>query len=128
MYQRITDEMPLADPTPDPTLRILAAIADPVRFDIVQQLSGGDDVCACDFDVHPRVTQPTVSHHLRVLREAGVLRSQRRGTDAHYSLDPAAVDRLAVLVSGLRPLVDLASGSDAGSGASAKHLASRGHR
>ena len=88
---------------PDPTVRLLAALADPVRLDIVRQLSMGEDVCACDFDVHPRVAQPTVSHHLRVLRDAGVVRSEREGTFVHYSLDPSAFEPLATLVRSLLP-------------------------
>ena len=67
-------------------------------------------MCACDFDVctcHAeaggRVTQPTVSHHLRVLREAGVVRVEREGTHSHYSLEPAAVARLAAFVRTLLP-------------------------
>jgi DNA-binding transcriptional ArsR family regulator len=87
----------------DPSVRLMAALADPVRLDIVRQLSLGEDVCACDFDVHPKLTQPTVSHDLRVLRAAGVVRVEHRGTFVHYSLEPAAVERLAALVRGLRP-------------------------
>jgi ArsR family transcriptional regulator len=87
----------------DPTVRLLAALADPVRLDIVRQLSLGEEVCACDFDVHPKVAQSTVSHHLRVLREAGVIRSERHGTFIHYSLETAAIERLATLVRSLKP-------------------------
>ena len=87
----------------DPTVRLLVALADPIRLDIVRQLPLGEDVCACDFDVHPKVSQPTVSHHLRVLREAGVVQAERRGTYIHYSLARAAVDRLAAFVRSLHP-------------------------
>ena len=94
----------------DPTVRLFAALADPIRLDIVRQLADGTDVCACDFDVctcHAdaggRVTQPTVSHHLRVLREAGVVQVEREGTHIHYSLDPAAVERLSAFVRVLSP-------------------------
>jgi hypothetical protein len=52
----------------DPTARLLAAIADPIRLEIDRQLSLGADVCACDFDLRGHVAQPTVSHHLRILR------------------------------------------------------------
>jgi len=87
----------------DPTVHLLMALANPVRLDIVRQLALGEDVCACDFDVHPKVAQPTVSHHLRVLREARVVRSERRGTFVHYMLEPTVVDRLAMLIRSLRP-------------------------
>jgi DNA-binding transcriptional ArsR family regulator len=72
------------------------------RVAAARKISRIEDVCACDFDVHSKLTQPTVSHHLRVLREAGVVRTERRGTFVHYSLEPAAVERLAALVRSLR--------------------------
>jgi ArsR family transcriptional regulator len=87
----------------DPDVRLLAALADPVRLSIVRQLSACDSVCVCDFDACADVSQPTVSHHLRILREAGLVRSERRGTWIWYSLDPAAVDRLASIVRQLVP-------------------------
>ena len=49
------------------------------------------------------LSQPTVSHHLRVLREAGVVSGERRGTWVHYSLMPEAVAQLRVLAQGLEP-------------------------
>jgi DNA-binding transcriptional ArsR family regulator len=56
----------------DPDVQLLQAMADPVRLSIVRQLAAGDDaVCACDFTECCTVSQPTVSHHLKVLREAG---------------------------------------------------------
>jgi ArsR family transcriptional regulator len=87
----------------DPDVRLLAALADRVRLSIVRQLSASDSICACDFDACGDVSQPTVSHHLRILREAGVVRGERRGTWIWYSLEPAAIDRLAVIVGGLVP-------------------------
>lgn len=87
----------------DPDVRLLAALADPVRLSIVRQLSACDSVCVCDFDACGDVSQPTVSHHLRILREAGLVRSERRGTWIWYSLEPAAVDRLASVVRELVP-------------------------
>ena len=83
--------------TIDPDVRLLHALADPTRLAIVRQLSAEDEVCACDFTGCCGVSQPTVSHHLKVLREAGVVRAERRGTWIYYSLDPAAAERLAAL-------------------------------
>ena len=62
----------------DPDVMLLAALADPVRLSIVRQLAENDGICACDFTECCDVSQPTISHHLKVLREAGVLTSQRR--------------------------------------------------
>jgi len=61
----------------DPDVRLLAALADPVRLAIVRQLAACDGICACDFTDSFEVSQPTVSHHLRVLREAGVVTGER---------------------------------------------------
>ena len=74
----------------DPDVRFFAALADPTRLAIVRELAGADQVCACDFTSCCDVRQPTVSHHLRVLREAGVIESERRGTWIYYRLAPGA--------------------------------------
>ena len=63
----------------DPDIRLLAALADPARLAIVRQLAADTETCACDFTDCCDVAQPTVSHHLRVLREAGIVTSERRG-------------------------------------------------
>ena len=75
------------------------ALADPVRLRLFSRIASheGGQACVCDIqDVG--VSQPTVSHHLKKLREAGLLTSQRRGTWVHYKLDPAAVAALATLL------------------------------
>ncbi len=82
---------------PDADIRLLAALADPTRLAIVRQLSTETEVCACDFTSSCDVSQPTVSHHLKVLREAGVVQSERRGSWVYYRLDPGAGERLRVL-------------------------------
>jgi len=85
----------------DPDVRLLQALADPVRLSIVRQLGAAGAVCACDFSAIGEVSQPTVSHHLRVLREAGVVTTERRGTWIYYSLDGSAAERLRRLAGGL---------------------------
>jgi ArsR family transcriptional regulator len=79
----------------DPDVRLLAALADPTRLAIVRQLASDGSVCACDFSACNDLSQPTVSHHLRVLREAGLVHGERRGTWVWYRLDPAVTERLA---------------------------------
>jgi DNA-binding transcriptional ArsR family regulator len=85
----------------DPDMRLLQAAADPTRLAILRQLSLATSVCACDFTACCGVAQPTVSHHLRVLREAGWVTGERRGSWVHYSLSPAAVARFAALAAEL---------------------------
>ncbi|MHB8631246.1 MAG: ArsR/SmtB family transcription factor [Candidatus Limnocylindria bacterium] len=78
-------------------VRILQAIAEPTRLAIVRQLASDGEVCACDFTDCCDVKQPTVSHHLKVLREAGVVSGTRRGTWIYYRLEPKAASRVAAL-------------------------------
>jgi ArsR family transcriptional regulator, arsenate/arsenite/antimonite-responsive transcriptional repressor len=87
----------------DPTVRLLQALGDPVRLSIVRQLASEGDVCACDLTCCGEISQPTVSHHLRVLREAGVVTSERRGTWVHYALVPEAIARLRTLAMSIEP-------------------------
>jgi ArsR family transcriptional regulator len=85
----------------DPDIRLLQAAADPTRLAILRQLSGVDAVCACDFTSCCDVGQPTVSHHLRVLREAGWVTSERRGSWVWYRVNPEALARFTALAGGL---------------------------
>jgi len=70
------------------------ALADPTRVAIVNTLSAADEVCVCNLTATFDLSQPTVSHHLRILREAGLVEATRRGTWAYYRLVPEAVDAL----------------------------------
>lgn len=93
----------------DPDVRFLQALGDPVRLSIVRQIAAcGEAVCACDFVECCTVSQPTISHHLRVLREAGVVTSERQGTNIVYALSPDFERRWASIGAGLRGLVALA--------------------
>ena len=70
------------------------ALADPTRVAIVNRLAAADEVCVCDFVAALDLAQPTISHHLRVLREAGLVEASRRGTWAYYRLVPETVGAL----------------------------------
>lgn len=87
----------------DPDSRLLAAIADPLRMRILRQLSDVGICCACDIADDCPVSQPTVSHHLRVLREAGWLSAERRGTWIYYSIRPEALERYRAIGDTLGP-------------------------
>jgi len=76
------------------------ALADPARVAIVNRLAAADEVCVCDFVDSLGLAQPTVSHHLKVLRDAGVVESSRRGTWAFYRLVPEAVRALRQTLGG----------------------------
>jgi ArsR family transcriptional regulator len=87
----------------DPEVRLLAALADPTRLAIVRQLAQDTETCACDFTSCCDVGQPTVSHHLKVLREAGVVTTERRGQNVWYQLAPETSQRLGALAGSLIP-------------------------
>jgi len=87
----------------DPDVRLFQALADPTRLAIVRQLASDAEVCACDFTSCCDVGQPTVSHHLKVLREAGVVSSERRGSWIFYRLAPDVAERLGGIARGLVP-------------------------
>ena len=85
----------------DPDALLLQGAADPTRLAILRQLAAGDEVCACDFTACCEVAQPTVSHHLKVLRESGWVLSDRRGSNVFYRLRPEAVTRFRAIGAGL---------------------------
>ncbi len=88
----------------DADVLLLQALADPTRLGIVRQLASEESVCACDLTACCDLAQPTVSHHLRVLREAGVVEGERRGTWVYYSLRRDALQRLERILGGLLPV------------------------
>ena len=92
----------------DPDVQLLSALADPVRLSIVRQLASAVDVCACDFTECCTVSQPTISHHLKVLRQAGVVVSERQGTNIVYSLSPDFAARWAGIAGSFTNLVQIA--------------------
>ena len=94
--------------TTDPDVQLLAALADPNRLAIVRLLASGPQVCACDFTDCCDVSQPTVSHHLKVLRDAGVVVAERRGTNIWYGLAPGFAARWSGIGSSLSGLVAIA--------------------
>jgi ArsR family transcriptional regulator len=85
--------------------RVFKALSDPVRLRLLTLIGAhaggrevGDGVCVCELTGAFEVTAPTISHHLKVLREAGLIASQRRGTWVYYWIVPDALERLAVLL------------------------------
>jgi ArsR family transcriptional regulator len=86
----------------DPDVLLLQAAADPTRLAILRQLSTEGAVCACDFTSCCDVAQPTVSHHLKVLRDAGWVATERRGSWIFYSLRPEAAARFRTVAGAIR--------------------------
>jgi ArsR family transcriptional regulator len=74
---------------------LLRALAHPVRWGILQRLAAEPGICACDFTEFFDVSQPTISAHLKTLREAGLVTTRREGTTICYTLVPDQLTRLA---------------------------------
>jgi ArsR family transcriptional regulator, arsenate/arsenite/antimonite-responsive transcriptional repressor len=81
--------------------QVFKALADPVRLRLVSLIGAhqGGEVCVCELVTAFDLTQPTISHHLKVLREAGITDCERRGTWVYYWLVPAALERMAALLT-----------------------------
>ncbi len=92
---------PVDEETAAGLVQVFKALADPVRLRLVSLIGAhlGGEVCVCELTTAFDLTQPTISHHLKVLREAGIIGSQRRGTWVYYWLVPAALERVAALLS-----------------------------
>ncbi len=100
----------------DPDIRLLAALADPARLEILRELAGTSEVCACDLTDCCSLSQPTVSHHLKVLREAGAVVAERRGSNIFYRVSPGLIEQLggiarSLVPGGLVPLADVSTPS-----------------
>ena len=81
--------------------RSLKALADPTRLRLISIVaaSEGQEACACDLTAPVGLSQPTVSHHLKVLTDAGFLTRTQRGNWAHFALVPGALDSVARLLT-----------------------------
>jgi ArsR family transcriptional regulator, arsenate/arsenite/antimonite-responsive transcriptional repressor len=81
--------------------QVFKALGDPVRLRLLSLIGAhqGGEACVCDLTDAFDLTQPTISHHLKVLREAGIIISERRGTWVYYRLEPAALDRMGALLT-----------------------------
>ena len=87
----------------DPDIQLLSALADPTRMEILRELAASPEVCACDFTSCCDVSQPTVSHHLKVLRDAGAVTSERRGNWVFYRIAPNLIERLGGIAQTIAP-------------------------
>ena len=88
------DIPPMAPSAARDLAELFKALADPTRVAIVNRLASTEECCVCDLTGAFDLSQPTVSHHLRVLRDAGLVEAERRGTWAYYRLVPDAIERL----------------------------------
>ena len=80
--------------------RMFKALGDPVRLQLLSRVasSAGGEACVCDLSAGFGLTQPTISHHLKVLRESGLLQCERRGTWVYYWVVPSALAQLSAVL------------------------------
>ena len=92
---------PISEGSAENLARSLKAVGDPTRLRIVSMVAAHEDqeACVCDLQEPLGLSQPTVSHHLKVLTDAGFLTRSKRGTWAYYRLVPGSLDSLASLLA-----------------------------
>ncbi len=103
LFEGVLDEAEAVE-----TASMLAAMADPMRLRIVSMLAAAPDgvACGCDLEAPLGLSQPTVSHHLKVLREAGLVANERRGRWVHYWVVPERLEDIRLALSpGVREFV-----------------------
>src|ERR671938_579655 len=89
----------LSDEEAEATAALFRVLADPARVKIVNLLAtSSEPVCACEFEPALGLSQPTVSHHLKKLTDAGLLEREQRGKWAYFSIHPDAPARLGGVV------------------------------
>jgi ArsR family transcriptional regulator len=83
---------------------LLKAVADPVRLRLMSMVLSheGGEACVCDLNEAFDLSQPTISHHLKVLHEAGLLHREKRGVWVYYRARPEAMDALLTLFADVR--------------------------
>lgn len=88
---------PMSVEQADQVAVLMKALSDPVRLRLMSLIAAADEACVCDLTAPFSVSQPTISHHLKVLREAGLVSSQRRGTWVWYRANREALTALGGL-------------------------------
>jgi ArsR family transcriptional regulator, arsenate/arsenite/antimonite-responsive transcriptional repressor len=93
---------PITAPQAADLAQLLKALADPTRLRLVSMVAAHEDgeACVCELTELLGLTQPTISHHLKVLIDAGILTRDKRGVWAYYALVPGALDALAAVLTG----------------------------
>ncbi|CRY84109.1 transcriptional regulator, ArsR family [Nocardia farcinica] len=88
---------PLSEPHAVELASVFKALSDPVRLRLLSAIASREsqEACVCDLSAGIELTQPTISHHLKVLREAGLLDSERRASWVYYRVVPEALQRLS---------------------------------
>lgn len=84
--------------------KVFKALGDPVRLRLLSMIASrqGGEVCVCEMTPAFALSQPTISHHLKLLRQAGLIDCERRGTWVYYWVLPEALEKLAAVLAAPR--------------------------
>ena len=95
-------EAPISAEDAELAARVFKALADPARVRLLSMIAAGDPdgTCVCDLNEAVDLAQPTVSHHLKVMLDAGLLERERRASWAYYRLRPGVLQTIATILSG----------------------------
>lgn len=89
---------PLENDDAEALAAVLKALADPTRLQIVSLIAASSEACACDLPAAVGKSQPTVSHHLKQLVEAGILEREQRGKWAWFQVNPARLNEVCAIL------------------------------
>jgi ArsR family transcriptional regulator len=89
---------PLSAEQADELAPVFKALGDPVRLRLLSMIAARSEICVCELTPAFALSQPTISHHLKLLRQAGLIDCERRGTWVYYWLRPETTDKLAALL------------------------------
>ena len=94
-------QQPLTLEQAEQVMPVLKALADPVRLRLLSMIASraGGEACVCDLTDGFELSQPTISHHLKVLHDAGLVSRERRGTWVYYQARPEALSAIAELIT-----------------------------
>ncbi|MCA9849087.1 MAG: winged helix-turn-helix transcriptional regulator [Dehalococcoidia bacterium] len=95
-------EAPISAEDAELAAHVFKALADPARVRLLSMIAAGDPdgTCVCDLNEAVDLAQPTVSHHLKVMLDAGLLERERRASWAYYRLRPGVLQTLATILGG----------------------------
>jgi len=103
---KILASAPLDEKQAADLAKIFKALGDPVRLRLMSMIASrgeGGEVCVCDLTPAFELSQPTISHHLKLLRQAGLIDCERRGTWVYYWVLPGVLERLAAFLTKVEP-------------------------
>ena len=92
-------DVPLSDAQAISLAQVYAALGDPVRLRLLSLIAAAGEVCSCDLQGPLGKSQPTVSHHTKILAESGLIRGDKRGRWVYWSIEPTHTDFVASVLA-----------------------------